>query len=69
MTVFTYRKIYQLDKKFTIELSKSAERLECNWRPHLPTGKKLRSLTPAYQAALASFMTEISTGPVAIVSI
>lgn len=66
---FAYRKIYKLDKRFTIELSKSAERLECNWRPHLPTGKKLRSLTPAYHKALASFMSEISTRPVAIVSI
>ena len=62
MTVFTYRKTYRLDKKFSVEISRSVNRTEVSWSPHMPRGQKLRSLWPDYQKALHAFLDSLNPG-------
>jgi hypothetical protein len=59
---FTYRKTYRLDKKFSVEISRSMNSANVSWSPHMPRGQKLRSLWPDYQKALHAFLDEFNPG-------
>lgn len=55
----TYRKTYPLDRRFKVEFAFAQERFEARWSPHVPKGRKARSLIPAYRRARNEFIASL----------
>ena len=51
-----HSKIYPLDHRFSVELALEGGRLDARWSPHVPKGRKARSLAPSYREARAEFI-------------
>jgi hypothetical protein len=59
--VFAYSKEYALSPRYSVEFSLNAAdgSFACYWTPHLPKGRKGRSLLPAYMAARHDFLSSL----------
>lgn len=68
MTPLAYRKSYPLPGGFAVAFSLNAGRLECEWSPALPRGKRAKMLLPHYRAARDRFLASLDI-PVAVVEL
>ena len=55
----SYSKTYPLDRRFTVEFALNDGQLEARWSPHVPKGRKARSLTPSYRKARDEFLASL----------
>ncbi len=62
MTDFIFRKTYQLDEIYSVEISSSIIGFEALWSPDLPSAEKRESLWPVYQKALNAFFDALNPG-------
>lgn len=59
MSTFAYTRTYPLDRRFSVHISIDGGQIECAWSPHVPKGRKARSLLPAYRRARNEFITSL----------
>lgn len=59
MTVFAYRRSYRLPYGFTADFVLDGSRLDCEWSPHVPHGKRAKKLIPHYQKARNDFLASL----------
>lgn len=63
---FAYRRTHRLDRRFTVEFCLNGVQLEVLWAPHVPNGRKLRSLLPAYRNARNHFLASLGVNVLVI---
>lgn len=61
-----YRKSYALDCRFAVEFSIDGKAFGAHWSPHLPKGRKLRALLPAYRRARNDFLAGLDVNVLVI---
>lgn len=54
-----YRRSYPLRNGYIVTLSLDGARLEAQWSPAVPIGRRARKLLPAYRAARADFLASL----------
>ena len=59
MSIYRYRKTYQLKGRWSVEFILNEGSLDCNWSPRLPTGKLGRSLLPRDRDARDDFLRSL----------
>lgn len=55
----SYAKTYPLDRRFAVEFCLSGDRMEARWSPHMPKGRKAKSLLARYRAARTDFIASL----------
>lgn len=65
---FTYRRCYPLRHGYTVTLSLDGARLEAEWSPNLPIGRRARKLLPAYRKARNDFLATLGL-PVTVIEL
>ena len=66
MADFTYRRTYPLDRRFKVEFAFNGNCMEALWSPHLPKGRKAKSLVNAYRAARDDFLASLDVNVMVI---
>ena len=56
MTALAYRKTYPMPHGFTAEFVLDGLRLECQWAPRMPRGRKAKHILSHYTAARHDFL-------------
>ena len=54
-----YSKTHKLDRRFSVEFALDNGQLEARRSPHVPKGRKARSLIPSYRKARDEFLASL----------
>jgi hypothetical protein len=66
MNRFAYRRSYDLPGGFSVDFVLEGARLEAQWSPKPPKGKRAKKLLPAYRLARDDFMRSLRVNALVI---
>jgi hypothetical protein len=61
-----YRRSYPFDGRFTVEFAIHGIRFQARWSPHIPEGRKARSLLPGYRRARDDFLARLDVNALVV---